>query len=281
MRVDDACLAVVPLPAYPIRHLTVGQWYSGAEAGIWTADYLLPPAPDRVDDYRAAYRALTAHPPTRRDVFDVYLTRSRVTFVQTPCRTEAARARFLVRIEPFDARARRRDFSFFERGVRVDDACLASVRLPASPLRRVTVGQAAEDTLWQAAFTWPLPPAVVQTYRAAYAELTTGAPALRAAFDVYVTADAVAYAKAPCAAADTEPKFILHVVPGRPRDLPPVRRRAGFDNRDFEFAWQGAHFEGCCLARAALPEYPIARLRVGQFRAGEAPLWIAELPPAP
>ena len=283
VRVDDACLAVVPLPAYPIRHLTVGQWHSGAEAGIWTADYLLPPPPDRVNDYRAAYRALTAQPPTRRDVFDAYLTRSRVTFVQTPCRAETARARFLVRIEPFDARqpvARRLDFSFFERGVRVDAACLASVRLPASPLRRVTVGQAAEDTLWQAAFTWPLPPAVVQTYRAAYAQLTTGAPALRAAFDVYVTADAVAYAKAPCAEADTEPKFILHVVPGRPRDLPPDRRRAGFDNRDFEFAWQGAHFEGRCLARAALPEYPIARLRVGQFRAGEAPLWIAELPPA-
>ena len=283
VRVDDACLAVVPLPAYPIRHLTVGQWHSGAEAGIWTADYLLPPPPDRVNDYRAAYRALTAQPPTHRDVFDAYLTRSRVTFVQTPCREETAQAWLRVRIEPFDARqpgARQLDFDFFERGVRVDDACLASAPLPA-PLRRVTVGQEAEDTLWEAAFTWPLPPAVAQTYRAAYARLTTGAPALRAAFDVYVTADAVAYAKAPCAAADTAPKFILHVVPVRRRDLPPDRRRAGFDNRDFEFAWQGAHFEGRCLARAALPAYPIARLRVGQFRTGEDPLWLAELPPAP
>ena len=38
-----------------------------------------------------------------------------------------------------------------------------------------------------------------------------------------VTADAVADAKTPCAAADTEPKFILHVVPVRLRDLSPPR----------------------------------------------------------
>ena len=105
-------------------------------------------------------------------------------------------------------------------------------------------------------------------------------PAHRDVFNVYVTATAVAYAKTPCAVADTEPPFMLHVVPVRARDLPPARRPAGLDNRDFRFVGQGAHFDGRCLARAPLPAYPIASLRVGQFRAGEEPLWMAEIPPA-
>lgn len=105
-------------------------------------------------------------------------------------------------------------------------------------------------------------------------------PTRRAVFDVYVTADAVAGAKTPCTAADTQPKFVLHFIPVRTRDLAPDRRRAGFDNQDFQFAWQGAHFDGRCLARAPLPAYPIARLRGGQFRPNEEPFWLEDIPRA-
>ena len=124
----------------------------------------------------------------------------------------------------------------------------------------------------------PKAPRALQGYRQLGRALAAVPPAYRGLFDVHVAADAVTYAKAPCTAADTEPKFILHVVPVRPRDLPPDRWAAGFDNRDFRFAWQGAHFDGRCLTRAPLPAWPIASLRVGQFRAGEEPLWSAEIP---
>lgn len=97
---------------------------------------------------------------------------------------------------------------------------------------------------------------------------------------MYVSADSVAYLKAPCTAEDTQSKFILPIVPVHARDLPADRRRAGFDNRDFQFDWQGAHCDGRCLARAPLPAYAIARVRVGQFRSGAEALWWEDVPVA-
>ena len=290
VRIDQACLAVVALPTYPIGALRVGQWIAAEKRTLWQSTVDFPLAPQTANDYRAAYRTLATRLPAHRAPFNVYAATSGITVAKSRCAAADIEPRFIVHVEPFDPRTasgpgfENLDFSFRTRGrhsVRFDDTCLASVRLPEYPIRQVTVAQWQADmneVLWQAAVTQPFAQAAVQTYRAAYAGLTAGAPAVRDAFDVYVTADAVAYAKAPCTEADTEPKFILHVLPVRPRDLPPDRRRVGFDNLDFEFAWQGAHFEGRCLARAALPRYPIDRLRVGQFRSGAtAPLWRSEI----
>ena len=271
VRLDDACLAVAPLPAYPIRHLHVGQWFPGAPAALWTAD--LPALSDRAV-YRTAYRALTG----ARAGFNAYVTPARLTLAKAPCAVADTQARFVVHAEPVDPRVlagrpfANLDFAFPAAGARVDAACLASVPLPAYPLRRLTVGQWQADAdrmLWQAELRLPLTPAGAAAYRARYRALADATPALREPFRVYVAADAVTFAKAPCTEADTAPKFLLHVLP--------AHRRGGFDNRDFHFAWQGAHFEGRCLARAPLPAYPIARLRVGQFRSGAEPLWQAEI----
>ena len=283
LRFDATCLVSVPLPAYPVRSLQVGQRALETARPLWQAD--LPVAP--VHEYRALYRALTAGPPMHRGAFDVYVTASSVIFAKAPCVAADVAPKFILHVEPADPRVLsgrpfdNLDFSFLERGLRFDAACLAAVPRPAYPIRRLTVGQWVSETartLWQADLVLPRAPRAVQAYRRAYRALAADPPAHRDVFDVYVAADAVTYAKTPCVAADTEPKFILHVVPVRPRELPPDRRRAGFDNRDFPFAWQGAHFDGRCLARAPLPAYPIARLRVGQFRPGEAPLWQAEIP---
>ena len=291
VRFDDVCLAVAPRPGYPVRHLTVGQWRPGASRALWSAEIPVPPAlePDAVNAYRAAHRALAARPPTHRAAFDVYLTASTIAFAKAPCTAADTVSPFIVHAAPVDPRVLSErpfgnlDFSFYARGVRFDDACLASVPRPAWPLRSLTVGQwrsGATHTLWQAEIPVPPAPRAVNVYRAAYRALASATPAHRAAFDVYLAADAVAFAKTPCTAADTQPRFILHVIPIRTRDLPPDRQRVGFDNRDFAFAWQGARFDGACLAYASLPDYPIDRLRVGQFRPGEDPLWLVELPPA-
>ena len=203
-----------------------------------------------------------------------------MTLAKTPCAAADAAPKFVLHAVPADPQAlpgrpfANLDFYWPARGARFDDRCLASVPLPAYPLRRLTVGQwisGAPRARWQADLALPPAPHAVQAYRRAWRALATAPPAHRNVFDVYVTATAVAYAKTPCAAADTEPPFMLHVVPVRARDLPPARRAAGFDNRDFRFAGQGAHFAGRCLARALLPAYPIASLRVGQFRAGAYP----------
>ena len=283
VRLDGACLAVVPRPTYPIRSLSVGQFPAGGGSALWQADIPVPPAVA----YRAAYRTLAARPPTHQSAFNVYVTPTTVTFAKAPCTEADAQPRFILHVAPVDPRVLpdrpfdNRDFSFDSFGARFDRACLATVPLPAYPIRQLTVGQwrgGNAQALWLAAISLPRRPRAVDAYRAAYRALTAGPPAHRAVFDVYVTADAVAYAKAPCAEEDTQPKFILHVIPSDPADLSPDRQNAGFENRDFQFAWQGAHFDGVCLARASLPAYSIAYLRVGQFRSGETALWLAELP---
>ncbi len=287
-RFDDVCLASVPLPAYPLRALQVGQQAPGAPRPRWQADLPLAPAPAR-PEYRAAYRALAARPPTHRGAFDVYVGAATVTFAKMPCTAADLAPKFVLHAVPADPQAlpgrpfASLDFYFLARGAQFADACLASVPRPAYPLQRLTVGQWISGTArprWQADLPLAPAPHALQGYRQLGRTLATVPPAYRGLFDVHVAADAVTYAKAPCIAADTEPTFILHVVPVRPRDLPPARRPAGFDNRDFRFAWQGAHFDGRCLTRAPLPAWPIASLRVGQFRAGEEPLWLAEIPPA-
>ena len=285
VRWDDRCLASVPRPAYPVRALQVGQRQPGAARPRWQADLFVAPAA-APPEYRAAYRTLTARPPAHRAAFNVYVTAGTVTFAKTPCAAADTEPQFFLHAVPADPRPlagrpfANLDFPFFARGVRRDDRCLASVPLPAYPLEALRVGQfrPGEDPLWLADLALPRAPRMTQAYRQAWRALAPVPPAYRGVFDVHVAADAVAFAKAPCAAADTDPKFILHVVPVRPRALPPARRRVGFDNRGFRFAWQGLHFDGRCLARAPLPAYPIAALRVGQFRSGEDPLWLAELP---
>ena len=210
-----------------------------------------------------------------------------MTFAKTPCTVADLAPKFILHAVPAAPQTlpgrpfANRDFPLPARSVQVAEACLASVPRAAYPVRRLTVGQwlsGAPRPRWQADLALPRAPRAEQAYRQAWRALAPVPPTYRGVFDVYVAAHAVAYAKAPCAGADTEPKFILHVVPVSPRDLPPARRPAGFDNRDFRFAGQGALFDGRCLARAALPAYPIAALRVGQFRAGADPLWLAEIP---
>ena len=86
---------------------------------------------------------------------------------------------------------------------------------------------------------------------------------------------ALTYARAACAEADTEARFFLHVVPEDAADLPEERRVSGFDNLDFAFGERGVRYGGRCLARAALPDYPVALVRTGQFE-GERRLWETE-----
>ncbi len=111
-----------------------------------------------------------------------------------------------------------------------------------------------------------------------YRQVVSGEPIARDFFDLYHNAgeNTLTYIKKPCSRADTEAGIFLHIVPADAQDLPDRRKRYGFDNYDFGFNQSGAHFDGKCVATVNLPEYPIARIRTGQYISGEGQLWKAE-----
>ena len=118
-----------------------------------------------------------------------------------------------------------------------------------------------------------------EAYRAAHRSLVAASkPAARAHFDVYLEDGALHYVKEDCNLEDAEARFFLHLFPVEAKDLPLHRRKHHFDNRDFDFGWRGAHFDGKCMTQAPLPGYPIARIRTGQFVSGEGQLWKVEVP---
>ena len=120
---------------------------------------------------------------------------------------------------------------------------------------------------------------------------TSGEPAVRSDFDVYIDANTLTYVKEPCASADTEAKFFLapypvdgNDLPGRVveppgpdaepipypvdgNDLPGRRRQYGFDNPDFDFDERGVIFDGRCMAGIPLPEYDITCIGAGRYAA--------------
>ena len=118
--------------------------------------------------------------------------------------------------------------------------------------------------------------------RSDYEALVAGEPAVRADFDVYINDNTLVYAKEPCARADTEAMFFLHLVPADVADLPAERKQYGFDNLDFDYdVFPVMSLGGRCLAKRSLPDYPIARIRTGQSLVNEdgsyTTLWEGEI----
>ena len=115
-----------------------------------------------------------------------------------------------------------------------------------------------------------------------YESIAAGEPAARSGFDIYLREDVLTYLKSPCRAADVQAMFFLHVVPESVEDLPADRRQYGFDNLDFQYDVSKRRaalvFGGMCIEERQLPDYPIARIRTGQFTPSEGQIWKAEFP---
>ena len=106
-----------------------------------------------------------------------------------------------------------------------------------------------------------------------------GDPAISAYFDVYLSENTLTYVKEPCAPADTEATFFLHLHPVDANDLPDHRKQYGFDNLDFSFDQRGVIFDGKCMAEVTLPEYAVTRVSTGQYvpvEGGFKHLWEGE-----
>ena len=100
---------------------------------------------------------------------------------------------------------------------------------------------------------------------AMYDEAVSGALVAADDYNLYQQGNALYYAKRPCARADTEERFFLHIYPEDAADLPANRRSSGFDNLDFEFRDYGFLTGDKCVIRIELPAYPIIRIHTGQF----------------
>ena len=100
-------------------------------------------------------------------------------------------------------------------------------------------------------------------------------PLVRSSFAIYRDGRELTYLRDGCSIGDAAARFLLHVFPVTSADLPGYRQRHGFENLDFS---PGVRIDGNCVATVLLPDYPIARIRTGQFT-GDGILWQVEFTP--
>ena len=225
----------------------------------------------------------------RRAGWNVYRTRRKLIYRKEPCTSADVQAPFVLDVVPadpadlpphrqqygsenldfyFDYGSRRKSLGF-----RLGDQCIAIAHLPAYAIDRIHIGQwiPEEDrTLWEA----KLPPIRLQQLIQQASEQV-----VRAGWTVYRTRRKLIYRKAPCTPADVQAKFVLHVIPADPADLPPHRKQYGSENLDFYFYQYGERFDDHCIAVAPLPAYAIDHIYIGQWLAEEdRTLWEAEFP---
>ena len=228
--------------------------------------------------------------PVVRAGWDVYRKGRKLTYFKEPCAPADTQAMFVLHaipLDPADLPAHRRPYGFdlldfyfdWRGGVRLDDQCGVIVQLPSYAIGRIRVGQwiAAENrTLWETTAE----PFEAKRHQRYVEQLIAQADeqVARAGWDVYRTGRKLTYHKQPCAPADVQAKFILHVTPADPNELPANRQRHGFESLGFHFDQRGFQLNDQCIAIAQLPAYAIDRIRVGQWIAdGNRTVWEAEL----
>ena len=287
IRLDDVCLAVLQLPDYAAGDLALLQRdlsnWGPAGPPLWEEFYSLsqPGLRELIAEYRGNRPAAAG-----AEGFEVFLDqgdgRNRLLYAKGDCTQAEFETRVTLHIAPvkpadLPAYSRgsdfeNRDFQPPDYGVRTTGGeCLAIVPLPDYPIASIRTGQGG---LWEVNFR---PQANPDRLRAAYQDLAGQTPDVAAVFDLYRQGNRLLYFKESCAAADTAAGFFLHIIPQDSADLPEERQAAGFANRDFAFDQRGGSFDGKCLALVALPDYPIAAIRTGQYVPGQGQLWAVEL----
>ena len=113
-------------------------------------------------------------------------------------------------------------------------------------------------------------PKNLDAFRATYDDVAAnGTPLTRGDFDIYIHNDALHYLSADCEPlASNDPDMFLQIVPVDPADLPADSREHGFEDRVFQLNARAAFFDGKCIARRVLPDYPIARIATGHRGGG-------------
>ena len=111
-------------------------------------------------------------------------------------------------------------------------------------------------------------------HKTALRDLSRREAIMRSAYNIYLADGQLIYAKEPCAPSDREGPFLLRVYPVNDADLPASSSPADFEDFVFLFNERGDRFDDACLARVALPDYPVERVRASQFD-GDDEIWSA------
>ena len=258
--------------------------------------YILAPNSDAYRDYyRAEYGDVEANGmPLARLAFDIYAHNGALHYIKENCAPllADADANFFLHIfpiDPADLPADRRERGFENRDFLIgghtalfthtaffDGKCAIRRPLPDYPIAGIWTGQKVKgEVVWRAEIDL----AAYAAARAVYEGIAAGdygQPVARSDFNVYMRGNRLAYLREPCAAGDGDARFLLHIIPADPADLPADRRESGFANMDFRFADYGADIGGKCVAERELPGYAIERVRTGQFVSGEGAVWRVE-----
>ena len=230
--------------------------------------------------------------PIIRAEYDVYRDGKWLVYAKEECASEVAERRFQLRVfadehavgDELSVGHYRANGNFGDVRRNGSADCVERARLPDYPVARIHTGQftAGGEMIWGVGydFTTKAQYDLTSYYQARYEALAAGAPAVEAAFDIHLGAGALDFVKAPCSAADTAARFVVHIVPAATSDLPWRRQRYRFDNYDFDFGERGLVFDGKCLATLRLPDYDIRLVRAGQRADAEQRfLWQVELRP--
>ena len=287
--IGGMCVAEHELPAYPIERVRTGQNAAQSSGDGWRVDINLA-AHAAAQSLYDGIAAGDYGQPAAQSGFDVYLRDGVLAYLKENCAPGDADARFFLHIIPADsadlpAAARERgfanlDFQFADHGARAGDICVATRELPDYPIARVRTGQnAANSGEWRADINLAAHAAAQAAYDSIAAR-DYGQPMAQSGFDVYLRGNALTYIKESCAPGDADARFFLHIIPDAPTDLPAAARERGFANLDFQFADRGAYAGDICVATLDLPDYPIDRIRTGQFVSGAGQLWGTEFPVA-
>ena len=266
--------------------------------------YILAPRSDAyLDYYRAEYNDVTANGTLlAHSDFDIYAHNGALHYIKENCAPLLAiRHKFEIFLHifptdradlPADSRERgfeNRNFLFagyfyiFHHTNLLDGKCITRRPLPDYPIARIITGQnaaASGGDEWRVDIDLAAHAAVSSAYESVAAG-DYGNPVAQSRFDLYLSGNRLAYLKEPCAPVDTDARFFLHIFPADPADLPADGREYGFVNWDFRFADHGGRAADKCVAERDLPDYPIERIRTGQFVSGEGQLWSAAFPALP
>ena len=218
--------------------------------------------------------------PSIRSTFDVHLSENKLIYFKEPCGAEDVQEIFFLHVYPANAsdlpEHRKQygfdnlDFGFNSHSyeLRSAEQCIAYRELPDYAITRIRTGQFLFNEDGSYTHLWK-------------GEIRFDEPLIRSTFDVYLDEDKLTYIKEPCGAEDVQETFFLRVDPADASDLPEHRKQHGFDNLDFGFNHAGIRSAGQCVARRELPDYPITRIRTGQFIVNEdgsyTHLWEGEI----
>ena len=220
-----------------------------------------------VPDTRMASDLAPDNLAVHSDHYDVYLTDSRLVFANDDCHADDAAERLFTHATPVDASilpAHASHFSMARLGLPLHDdgICRARYYMPRMPISHILVGQrdSTRAILWSSEVV--LDRAAFEKTLAAMLA-AAGEPVIESGMDVHVHGRRIFYVSDDCEGTDGRTPFFLHVVPMREADMPPERIEHGYDNLDFHQA--GVTFGERCMVRWQLPDYPIRRIRTGQF----------------